>query len=51
MVDVEVVRREPIVCVLPEEHPLTKCEQVPVSLLAEEPFVLQASHRGAGYYA
>jgi DNA-binding transcriptional LysR family regulator len=50
MVNVEVVRREPIVCVLPEEHPLARREQVAVSLLADEPFVLQSSHRGAGYY-
>ena len=46
MVYVEVVRWEPIVCVLPEEHPLASHERVPVSLLADEPFVLQSSHRG-----
>jgi DNA-binding transcriptional LysR family regulator len=49
-VNVEVVRREPIVCVLPEGHPLTMREQIEVSLLAHEPFVLQSSQRGAGYY-
>ncbi len=49
LVHVEVVRREPIVCVLPEEHPLTMHERIAVSLLANEPFVLQASQRGAGY--
>ncbi len=36
--------------VLPEEHPLSRRERVAVSLLADEPFVLQSSHRGAGYY-
>ena len=50
MVNVEVVRREPIVCVLPEKHPLAMRERIAVSLLADEPFVLQSSQRGAGYY-
>jgi DNA-binding transcriptional LysR family regulator len=50
MLHVEVVRREPIVCVLPEQHPLATRELIDVSLLANEPFVLQASQRGAGYY-
>jgi DNA-binding transcriptional LysR family regulator len=51
MVNVEVVRREPIVCVLPEQHALAMRERIAVSLLAEEPFVLQSSQRGGGYYA
>jgi DNA-binding transcriptional LysR family regulator len=51
LLHVEVVRREPIVCVLPEEHPLAMRERIAVSLLAQEPFVLQASQRGAGYSA
>jgi DNA-binding transcriptional LysR family regulator len=50
MVNVEVVRREPIVCVLPGKHPLAVRERIDVSLLANEPFVLQSSQRGAGYY-
>jgi DNA-binding transcriptional LysR family regulator len=50
LLNVEVVRQEPIVCVLPEEHPLAVREQIDVALLAHEPFVLQARHRGAGYY-
>jgi DNA-binding transcriptional LysR family regulator len=50
MINVEVVRREPIVCVLPEEHALARHERMAVSLLADEPFVLQSSHRGGGYY-
>ncbi len=51
MMNVEVVRREPIVCVLPQGHPLAARQSVAVSLLADEPFVLQSSQRGAGYYA
>ena len=51
LLNVEVVRREPIVCVLPEQHPLATHERIEVSLLANEPFVLQASQRGGGYYA
>jgi DNA-binding transcriptional LysR family regulator len=50
MVNVEVVRREPIVCVLPEKHPLATRKRIAVSMLADEPFVLQSSQRGAGYY-
>ena len=50
MMDVEVVRREPIVCVLPEEHPLAVHERIAVALLSDEPFVLQARQRGGGYY-
>lgn len=50
MMHVEVVRREPIVCVLPEEHPLAHHQHIAVSLLAGEPFVLQSRQRGAGYY-
>jgi DNA-binding transcriptional LysR family regulator len=50
LLNAEVVRREPIVCALPEQHPLAARERIAVSLLANEPFVLQASQRGAGYY-
>jgi DNA-binding transcriptional LysR family regulator len=50
LVNVEVVRKEPIVCVLPEQHPLAVQERIDVALLAQEPFVLQSRHRGAGYY-
>ncbi len=50
MVNVECIRREPIVCVLPEAHPLAVRERIAVSWLANEPFVLQSSQRGAGYY-
>jgi len=48
---VEVVRREPIVCVLPEGHPLAIYERIAMPLLANEPFVLQSRQRGGGYYA
>ncbi len=51
LVQVEVVRREPIVCVLPEDHPLAKRTKIPVSMLVNEPFVLQSRQRGGGYYA
>lgn len=50
LIHCEVVRREPIVCVLPEGHPLAAREQIPVASLANEPFVLQAAQRGGGYY-
>jgi DNA-binding transcriptional LysR family regulator len=50
MLNVEVVRQEPIVCVLPEEHPLAVRERIAVPLLAHEPFVLQSRQRGVGYY-
>jgi DNA-binding transcriptional LysR family regulator len=50
VVSVEVVRREPIVCALPEGHPLAQREQIAVSLLANEPFVLQSRQQGGGYY-
>ncbi|GAC1401857.1 MAG: LysR substrate-binding domain-containing protein [Ktedonobacteraceae bacterium] len=50
-IHVEVVRREPIVCVLPEGHPLAIRERITVPLLANEPFVLQSRQRGGGYYA
>src|SRR5258708_7929496 len=50
MVNVEVVRRQPIVCVLPGKHPLAMRERIDVSLLANAPSVVQSSQRGAGYY-
>lgn len=50
LVHIEVLRREPIVCVLPEEHPLAQQKQIAVSLLAREPFVLQSRQYGGGYY-
>jgi DNA-binding transcriptional LysR family regulator len=50
LVNVEVVRREPIVCVLPEGHPLAELERIALPLLAHEPFVLQSRQHGGGYY-
>ncbi|EFH82587.1 LysR family transcriptional regulator [Ktedonobacter racemifer] len=49
-VSVQVVRREPIVCVLPERHPLAAHERIPGTLLAQEPFVLQSRQQGSGYH-
>ncbi|MBO0781266.1 MAG: LysR family transcriptional regulator [Ktedonobacteraceae bacterium] len=50
LVNVESLRRERIVCVLPEKHPIAQREHIPVSLLAREPFVLQSRQQGGGYY-
>jgi DNA-binding transcriptional LysR family regulator len=40
---VEVVVREPLMAVLPEQHPLAELEAVPVERLAEEPFITYPS--------
>lgn len=32
--------RDPLLAILPEEHPLTACERVPLSALCSEPFLL-----------
>lgn len=50
LVNVEVIRREPIVCVLPEGHPLARLERIAVPMLASEPFVLQSRQLGGGFY-
>lgn len=50
LLNTEVMRREPIVAVLPERHSLARQEQITVAQLANEPFVLQSRQRGAGYY-
>jgi len=50
LLNVEVIRREPIVCVLPEGHPLVAYERVAMSMLVNEPFVLQSRQQGGGYY-
>jgi DNA-binding transcriptional LysR family regulator len=41
---VEVVRREPLVVVLPQAHPLAAEDAVPLEELAGEPFVVYPSH-------
>jgi DNA-binding transcriptional LysR family regulator len=41
---VEVVRREPLILVLPAGHPLVARESIPVEELADEPFVSYPSH-------
>ncbi|HVF19607.1 MAG TPA: LysR family substrate-binding domain-containing protein, partial [Mycobacteriales bacterium] len=41
---VHVVRREPLIAVLPEQHALAGSKSVPLAGLAEEPFVSYPSH-------
>ena len=41
---VEVVRREPLVAVLPQAHPLAAADAVPLKELEDEPFVVYPSH-------
>jgi DNA-binding transcriptional LysR family regulator len=41
---VEVVRREPLVAVLPHTHPLAAADAVPLEELAGEPFIVYPSH-------
>ena len=41
---VEVLRSEPLIAVLPESHPLADAETVPLDELATEPFVTYPSH-------
>jgi DNA-binding transcriptional LysR family regulator len=48
--DIEVIRREAIVCVLPEGHPLARQERIALPQLASEPFVLQSRQLGGGYH-
>ena len=48
---IEVMRQEPIVCVLPEGHPLALHKRIAMPLLVNELFVLQSRQRGGGYYA
>lgn len=41
---VEVVRREPLLAVLPHDHPLATADAVPLEELAAEPFIVYPSH-------
>ncbi|HVE62292.1 MAG TPA: LysR family transcriptional regulator, partial [Mycobacteriales bacterium] len=41
---VHVIRREPLIAVLPEQHALARSQTVPLGGLAEEPFVFYPSH-------
>lgn len=41
---VHVVRREPLIAALPEQHPLAALTSVPLSQLAGEPFISYPSH-------
>jgi DNA-binding transcriptional LysR family regulator len=42
--EVEIVRREPLVAVLPKTHPLAAADVVPLEQLEGEPFVMYPSH-------
>ncbi len=44
------VRREPLVAVLPADHSAASRARIPLSLLAEEPFVLFPRSRGPGMF-
>lgn len=44
----ETVYREPVVAVLPEDHPLASREKVPIKMLANEPFVMVPRSREPG---
>lgn len=46
----ERVRREPLVVALPADHPLALRKQIPLKLLAREPFVLFPRQRGPAYF-
>lgn len=46
----ERVRREPLVIALPTDHPLTSHDQIPLKLLAREPFVFFPRTRGPSYF-
>lgn len=41
---VHVIRREPLIAVLPEQHALARSQSVPLARLAEAPFVSYPSH-------
>src|SRR3954453_22344370 len=42
--EVEILRREPLVAVLPKMHPLPAAAPAPLEQLADEPFVMYPSH-------
>jgi DNA-binding transcriptional LysR family regulator len=46
----ETVRREPIVVILPEGHPLADEEEVPLKALANEPFIMVPRRREPAVY-
>jgi DNA-binding transcriptional LysR family regulator len=47
---VEVISREPFIVVLPEVHPLARLEQVPITALAKESFILCPRATAPGFY-
>lgn len=48
--EVETVLREPLVAVLPSDHPLSGQEDVSLGALAEEPFVMTPRRLGPSFY-
>ncbi len=46
----EVVRREPLAVILPEDHPLSHKKRVSLSSLADEPFVMFPRARSPGFF-
>ncbi len=47
----QVVLREPLLAMLPTDHPLARLDVVPLAKLAQEPFVFFDPHVGTGLYA
>jgi DNA-binding transcriptional LysR family regulator len=50
LLELDVIRREPIVAVLLALHPLTARRQVPIQMLAHEPVVMYPRQLGLGFY-
>ncbi|HEY0463672.1 MAG TPA: LysR substrate-binding domain-containing protein, partial [Polyangiaceae bacterium] len=46
----ELVRRESLMVVLPDDHPLTKLRSIPLQALAREPFVMFPRARGPAFF-
>ena len=46
----ELVRREALMVVLPDEHPLSKRKTIPLAALAQEPFVMFPRARGPAFF-
>ncbi|MGZ3421620.1 MAG: LysR family substrate-binding domain-containing protein [Polyangiales bacterium] len=49
-ISAERVRREPLMIALPAEHPLAARKRIPLSLLANEPFVTFPRSRGPAFF-
>lgn len=46
----EVILREPLLAMIPRDHPLAELDSVTLALLAQEPFVFFDPHVGTGLY-